>query len=522
MPPENTPQCTALCTYMRNSTQSVLFNTIHITQGNYRLTNSLRQLRTDARIKIVIADKNLGLCVLTIEDYHRMVMSHLDDADHYTAICDIDTEEWNTTSEYLKRQLQDLTTQASQLNILNRQASRFLTASNHSLPKFHVTPKLHKDTQWPCPTRPIIGAPSWTTTNLAIFLTTRLERIACPYVLRDSIQLITDLEGTPVSDDDILISADVTSLYTMMSLTRLYDVLRTELQNAGTAHDTAAFLVNCLRFICDNNYFQYGQKVFKQTDGIAMGSNASCVCANVYLNGFDKQYAPHFRQYRRFIDDCFAIYRGEPTVLTQLITRMNNTIEGITINVKTSTTHIDFMDLTAFKHNGTLAFRTYQKAMNIYQYLPPQTCHYPPCIRGYIKGEIIRYCRTNTLLEHRLYMRTLFYTRLLARSFSKRYLDPIFSSVDINNRRLNIEHPPPDPTIQTLVVPYNTHPTTIELRRLISRWNDMELAQEVGVSFRLAFTRPPNILQLTSTSNISEEQARICQEEPPRQRPRLA
>ncbi|XXQ37906.1 Uncharacterized protein PBTT_07956 [Plasmodiophora brassicae] len=68
--------------------------------------------------------------------------------------------------------------------------------------------------------------PAWITTKLAIFLTTVLERIPMPYVLRDSKQVITTIEGMDVTPDDILLSADVTSLYTMMILSHLYETLR--------------------------------------------------------------------------------------------------------------------------------------------------------------------------------------------------------------------------------------------------------------------------------------------------------
>lgn len=200
---------------------------------------------------------------------------------------------------------------------------------------------------------------------------------------------------------------------------------------------------------------------------------------------------------------------------------MNRTIPGIQVNVTTSTTGaVAFLDLTVFKHENRIAFRAYPKELNVYQYLPPQSQHNPACIRGYIKGEVIRYARTNTLLADRLAMVTEFRQRLLARSFASRYLDNILHRIDINDRHLQVDRGAPDDKVQTLVIPYNTYPVTAAFRHLIRKLNQAELAKEVGVSFRLAFTRPPNVMQLASRSSISDEQAERMQEPPPLKRRR--
>lgn len=54
------------------------------------------------------------------------------------------------------------------------------------------------------------------------------------------------------------------------------------------------------------------------------------------------------------------------------------------MNVTTSTTAVAFLDLTVYKHENKIAFRTFQKELNVYQYLPRQSQHNPACIRGYI------------------------------------------------------------------------------------------------------------------------------------------
>ena len=84
-----------------------------------------------------------------------------------------------------------------------------------------------------------------------------LENISCNFVLKNSFTLIEKLENFEVLDSDFLVTADVTSLYTLVSLSRLFSCLREK--------GLPDFETDLIRFICKNNYFIYGSAVFKQS-----------------------------------------------------------------------------------------------------------------------------------------------------------------------------------------------------------------------------------------------------------------
>ncbi|SPQ97041.1 unnamed protein product (mitochondrion) [Plasmodiophora brassicae] len=156
-----------------------------------------------------VLKQNLSNAVHAMKRFADAV--HPDDERHYIRIGDIDSNTWTTTMMGLKERFKDLHERARTLrSITTKQADNFLRHTETRLPQFHATLKLHKN-QWPCPTRPIVGAPAWTTTKLAIFLTTILERIPMRHVLRDSTQLITTIENMEVEPGDILLSADVST-----------------------------------------------------------------------------------------------------------------------------------------------------------------------------------------------------------------------------------------------------------------------------------------------------------------------
>lgn len=478
-------------------------------QKSCQISIRLKNLLSNKFIKIVQSDKNLGLCVMSIERYHEMVQTHLNDAAHYLCLGSVTNNLlWNHTFDGVLKKHFQLLSKFSWFFPEKTQIFKFLQASQQKLPAFHILPKLHKKSST-ITSRPIVGAVSWITTNWAVYLCSVFEVISCPFVLKNSFSLIEKLESFEVLEDDILVTADVSSLYTMMSLSRLYDCLKEK--------NVDSFHLEIIRFICDNNFFLYGFDVYRQLDGIAMGFNAAVHCANVYLDSFDRKFAPMFRYYGRYIDDLFFIFRGTPANLDEVCLLMNSEIPGIKLTFTRSISTVDFLDLTIFKNNHLIAFRTFQKPLNIYQYLPPTTFHSPACIAGFIKGELIRFIRTNTLLVDRQYFSFRFRERLLARGYSKRYLEKIFNSVSIFLRPL-VKRVRADQSLTPLIIPWFPNDITRKLQKFIHLLNLKFSIFSSDFKFVLAFSRNPSLLQLCSRSRISRDQATLL-EDPGRVQP---
>lgn len=50
------------------------------------------------------------------------------------------------------------------------------------------------------------------------------------------------------------------------------------------------FLVECLLFILMNNYFEFGDNIYHQRTGTAMGTNVAPTYANLFMGVFEGQY----------------------------------------------------------------------------------------------------------------------------------------------------------------------------------------------------------------------------------------
>lgn len=326
MPDIVNPYAMDLCEVAAHAVKSLIRNRKFPFSPSSNLYKQFRSLRSIASLKIVQSDKNSGLVAMHVMHYDDMVHTHLSNRDVYEPHESLDSEHWLTLLARVQRDHITLLAAVSRIrNQLPKNSIEFLHKSGSTLPVFHCLPKLHKSGM---PGRPIIGSPSWLTTNWSILLDCLLEPVHVQFALKNSIHLVSDLENFHVEGSFLLCSADVASLYTNMSLDRLYDVISQETRSP--VHSTI------LKYICENNFFRYGDQVFRQRDGIAMGTNCAVICANIYMDAFDKHFAPKCVFYRRYIDDIFfvldsAVY--DPVIIQQ---EMNSFIPKICLEFSLS------------------------------------------------------------------------------------------------------------------------------------------------------------------------------------------
>jgi hypothetical protein len=463
----------------------------------------LRMIRADPSLKVVQSDKNAGLVVMPLAAYHDMVMIHLSSADIYEEIGTIDSTEWRATLLRVRRN-HDRLLSAVRIPARDTQLQRFLAAANDRLPTFHCLPKLHKPGR---SGRPIIGAVAWLTTNWSIYLDQKLQAHLVRHAIKNSATLVNRLENTAIPRNALFVTADVTSLYTMMDLDRLYAQIRLVTENE--------LLVTILQFICGNNYFRYGNTVRRQRNGIAMGTNCAVQLANLYMAPFDTMFADRVSNYARYIDDIFFIFDGTVAELDKIKQDMNEAIPGIALTFSSSPSSADFLDTTIYRTTeNTIAFRLYQKAIATFQYLPPWSCHPPSTIRGYIRGELLRIVRLTTTIADRRASAVLLEGRLLRRGFTARGLAAIFGSVALTQRQPRAAaNGAADPHhMINVVVPWYPSPTTRTLRSAAYQLNSGIWAAS-SLRVRIALSRSPNVLDLASCSNISAEQLALLPDE---------
>ena len=121
-----------------------------------------------------------------------------------------------------------------------------------------------------------------------------------------------------------------------------------------------------------------------------------------------------------------------------------------------------FLDLEIFKDSqNLLAFRVFQKSMNRYLYLTPDSCHPRHTIDGYIKGELIRFKRNSFFKQDFDETRARFMQRLLDRGFTLHELLKVFTTITWDSYPTTPKETQNPPYEIALVLPYTRRKVNI-------------------------------------------------------------
>lgn len=445
-------------------------------------------------LKFIQADKNLGLVCMNTIDYHQLVLQHLNNKAIYRNLNAVHVNRTKSLCILINKKIKNLLIKLTPT--LTPQEFRYLTEPREfTLPNFHCTAKLHKS---PLKGRPIVGSLNWVTTPWSVYLDVILqtELQKYPSILKNTKSLTEKLKDIKLSPNCILVSLDVESLYTNINIERLCKVLA----------EINPLLAEIANFICSNNYFNYANELYHQINGIAMGTNVAVALANIYLARLlDIHISQHSTVsfYQRYIDDIFLIFNGWPNQLKALLITWNKLIPGINLTSVTSTLQVDFLDLTIYKdaNLSKLQFKTYQKDINKYLYIPPHSYHPQPTIKGFITGEIKRYEGTNSEKEQFHLMINRFKIRLTLRGYNPHFINRVVRKQlnSINKTQLNKK------PIVPLIIPY-TQSARDTLLKGIMKNHKSSFTTLDSYNIMHVYSKRNNIAQYLIKSKLNEDQ----------------
>ncbi len=469
-----------------------------------RLLRNLKESYPDIVFKA--ADKNLGLVAMDIHQYNSIVLSHLHDTSTYTLV----SSDILSTSALL-RQLNkkyDLYVDPEATPWYQHERAFLKHWKDFEIPHFHCLPKLHKS--GPLKGRPIAGAVHWITTPISRILDLRLQPLIAEHyqtVLKNSQQLCEDLElaNSYIPDDTTefyMITGDVTALYPNVNTTRLKRII----------HQLNYELDDMVAFVLDHSYVQYDGKVYHQDTGIAMGTNAAVSLANIYMGHIIDRFLrqqPEVFYYKRYIDDLFILWKGTKARWVHIASILNKLDPKIKIDfTDPSQSTIPFLDLNITWHPYLRRFDTsiYQKELNKYMYLTPNSCHTPHTFTGFIKGELTRYARLSSHPFAFNLMKKLFFQRLVNRGYPRSFLTRQFRKVSWLHR-FNERHTP-HTKLLPFVIPYTLRKNHKGLEALFHGLKDDFEPFIPNSKLMLVYSRTPNLINLLSSSTLTAEQSR--------------
>ena len=178
--------------------------------------------------------------------------------------------------------------------------------------------KVHKQQVDGCPPfRPILSALQTPTYNLAKFLVPILNPLTKnEYTVKDSFQFAEEIcEQDPTLT---MGSLDVDSLFTNIPLDETIDIcINQRFENTDTVEGfKKSELKQLLCLATKESYFLFNGLLYKQIDGVAMGSPLGPSLANAFLSYYEKNWLNNCPQgfkpvfYRRYVDDIFLLFKS--------------------------------------------------------------------------------------------------------------------------------------------------------------------------------------------------------------------
>ena len=138
--------------------------------------------------------------------------------------------------------------------------------------------------------RPIFSAKHTYNYALAKWLEEKLKPLSCnQYTVTDTFQFVNEVQNVEINRSDILVSYDVTSLFTNVLLDETIQILADKAFNDGWFNKTHELnlsrdqLIELLNAATKNQLFQFNGNLYEQTDGVAMGSPPRPLLANVFM-----------------------------------------------------------------------------------------------------------------------------------------------------------------------------------------------------------------------------------------------
>lgn len=494
----------------------------------------IESLRNHDDYIIVEADKNLGPCLLDRQVYiERGCSEHLGNPTNYQEITE---QQVFTRMAGLKYKLFHFLSEFYSKPILEKRQGKTpsviaISKAEHTyllraikkfgekLARFRMTLKIHKI---PWKTRPIVCCAGTWMNAWSKWLDYWLQKLKpfVPTYTRDSQQLLDELRELDLPPNAILSTADANAMYNNIDtehaiqvITWWLDELQPDLPQ-GFPIEAVKF---AMEVIMRNNIFEWGDLYFLQLLGTAMGTSAAVMWATLYYGYHEvhtliPRYNNNLFYFRRFIDDIFLIWLRDGTDAWANFCSDVNNFGILTWDIDEQSTSVNFLDLTLTIVDGKIESRTYQKAMNLYLYLPPSSAHSENVLKGTVYGLIRRYYLQNTHRSDYIYFVRLLFRRLLTRGWNREYIYSLILEVcnkleSRDKQNLMLESTTqPDNEDEMLFLHFVFHPDDISRLSIRQHYNkhcQQLFKAELGVERpTIAYSRPRNLGDILTQAKL--------------------
>ena len=329
---------------------------------------ALRELKRRSDIVITRPDKGAGVVLLNSIDYEAKMLDILNDPSKFECLGSCEDHDRTDLNE---KALQAFLLRRWKSGEIGENVYKRCRPSGSIRPRMYGLPKVHKPD--PIPLRPILSMVGSAQHELARWLTEVLEPVLTRYsshVVSDSFTFCDDLRehrwGKNL-ENSFMCSFDVKSLFTNVPIDETINICLDSLYRCDdiTPPGINEGLLRKLLVKCTSDVeFSFNGKMYRQIDGVAMGSPLGPILANIFL-GFCESSIPDGQWpefYRRYVDDTFSVFAGGKAEALMFLERLNSLHPALTFTMECeSDRRLPFLDVHVIRATEDFSTTIYRK-----------------------------------------------------------------------------------------------------------------------------------------------------------------
>ena len=272
----------------------------------------------------------------------------------------------------------------------------------------------------------------------------KLHFLCSEYTVNSTKEFIDMIKKETVPKSHKMISFDVSSLFTMVLLNYTIDLTLKRIysdKEIETKISSRKDMKNLLILCTKNVHFTFGNNIYQQKDGVAMGPPLGPVLAGIFIVNLERTLMPELEKFmkpwKRFIDDTITYIK--PDFITNVIDILNKFHQNI--EFKSEVEHngkISFLDVLLMRCNGKLETTVFRKENNNDIYLHWRSFAPMTWKKGTLRTLIRRayaVCSNDNLLREELHHIEKSFTEF--NGYPKWLLKKTFDSFENNNKNHN-------------------------------------------------------------------------------------
>ena len=282
-----------------------------------QLHATLKRLTKNENIKVCSFDKGNRIVILDANDYHEKMNSILDDQSKFKRIEVPDELNKHPTVLEEGRLYRYLTKYVKRY--VSESVFKRIAPSGSEPAKMYGTIKVHKNN---APARPIVSTIGAHNYQLARYLSEIIKvHINKKYLLSSTSEFIDEIKKNKnvFNKHNYLVSFDVESLFTNIPVNEVINIAA-DLVYRHESETKPKFGKDVFVKLCEfatQGCFMYNGEMFKQIDGVSMGSPLAPILANLFLAQLEQSWlseecSPLY--YSRYVDDCICLFDNQDKI----------------------------------------------------------------------------------------------------------------------------------------------------------------------------------------------------------------